>query len=471
MVTPMRTVPVAAILIGVLAFAFSPLRAAQGRPVATGQSQAAESTAASQTIATYCAGCHNGVTRSPSGALLDRFDPARMSENVETWTRAYRQLQAGTMPPVGAPRPDRPAYAALLTSIEAGLGVNEERRQGVPVDRAAPPPDASSPEIAERLARLLWNSEPDASLLDDAQQSRLTNPATLERHVTRMLDDERARAFVARFFVPWLGLDQLEKANPGKAFFPDYDVSLRDAMVKETELFLLSQLREDRDPIELWSATYTFVNDQLARHYGVAGVTDAEFRRVTSVPERAGLLGQGSILMVTSRHGNENAYTSPANRALWVRKHFLGAAAPMPFPNAQPVKPELPITPQTRTLPAQPCVNCHRNFFPLGYALENFDPIGRWRTADQAGPVDASGTFVDGTPTNGVVQLRNVLLERPDAFRTTITEQLLAYSAGRPVIASRMTPETLVPARQILRSVDAVRWSSIIAGVVRSKPL
>jgi hypothetical protein len=317
----------------------------------------------------------------------------------------------------------------------------------------------------------LWNSEPDASLLDDAQQSRLTNPATLERHVTRMLDDERARAFVARFFVPWLGLDQLEKANPGKAFFPDYDVSLRDAMVKETELFLLSQLREDRDPIELWSATYTFVNDQLARHYGVAGVTGAEFRRVTSAPERAGLLGQGSILMVTSRHGNENAYTSPANRALWVLKHFLGAAAPMPFPNAQPVKPELPITPQTRTLPAQPCVNCHRNFFPLGYALENFDPIGRWRTADQAGPVDASGTFVDGTPTNGVVQLRNVLLERPDAFRTTITEQLLAYSAGRPVIASRMTPETLVPARQILRSVGAVRWSSIIAGVVRSKPL
>jgi hypothetical protein len=479
MVTPMRIVPVAAILIGVLAVGFSTLRAAQGKP----DPSAAGSTAASQTIATYCAGCHNGVMRSPSGALLDQFDPARIAENPDAWTRAYRQIQAGTMPPVGAPRPDRKVYDALLTSIEASLGVvNEERRQGVPVDRAAPPSDASSQEIAERLARLLWNSTPDTALRDDAERNRLTDPARLEEQVTRMLSDDRARAFVERFFFPWLGLDQLAKANPDKAFFPDYDVSVRDAMAKETELFLLSQLREDRDPIELWSATYTFVNEPLARHYGVFGVTGAEFRRVASTPERAGLLGQGSILMVTSRHpqgtapsgsgrqGTENAYTSPANRALWVRRHFLGAAAPMPFPGAQPVKPELPITPQTRTLPAQPCVNCHRNFFPLGYALENFDPIGRWRTEDQAGPVDASGTFVDGTPTDGVVQLRSVLLLRPDAFRTTITEQLLAYADGRPVSASRMPPDTLVRARQILRSVTPARWSAIIAGIVRTKP-
>jgi hypothetical protein len=478
MVTPMRIVPVAAILIGVLAVGFSPLRAAQGTP----QSQAAQSTAASQTVSTYCAGCHNSVMRSPSGALLDQFDPARISENPDTWTRAYRQIQAGTMPPVGAPRPDRTVYDALLTSIEAGLGANEERRQGVPVDRAAPSSDASSQEIAERLARLLWNTAPDTALREDAERNSLTDPATVEEQVTRMLGDDRARAFVERFFFPWLGLDQLAKADPDKAFFPDYDVSLRDAMAKETELFFLSQLREDRDPIELWSAKYTFLNEPLARHYGVPGVTGAEFRRVASSPERAGLLGQGSILMVTSRHqqgtapsgsgrqGTENAYTSPANRALWVRRHYLGASPPMPFPGAQPVKPELPITPQTRTLPAQPCVNCHRNFFPLGYALENFDPIGRWRTRDQAGPVDASGTFVDGTPTNGVVELRDVLLTRPDAFRTTITEQLLAFADGKPVSASRMPPDTLVRARQILRSATPTRWSSLIAGIVRTKP-
>ena len=288
-----------------------------------------------------------------------------------------------------------------------------------------------------------------------------------------MLDDERARAFVARFFFPWLGLDQLGKADPDKTHFPDYDVSLRDAMATETELFLLSQLREDRDPIELWNANYTFLNEQLARHYGVAGVTGAQFRRVAlSTPERAGLLGQGSVLMVTSRHqhGTDAGYTSPATRAIWVRMHFSGQPPPRPFPGAQPVKPELPITPQTRTLPAQPCVNCHRNFFPLGYALENFDPIGRWRTHDQAGPVDASGTFVDGTPTNGVVELRNVLLQRPDAFRTTITEQLLVYASGKPVSASRTAPDTLVRARQILRSATPTRWSSIIAAIVRTKP-
>jgi hypothetical protein len=132
------------------------------------------------------------------------------------------------------------------------------------------------------------------------------------------------------------------------------------------------------------------------------------------------------------------------------------------------VKPELPITPQTRALPAEPCVNCHRNFFPLGYALEHFDPIGRWRTRDQAGAVDASGAFVDGTSTNGVVELRNVLLQRPDAFRTTVTEQLLIYAANKPVNASRVTPDTLIRARQVLHSATPARWSSIIAGIVRT---
>jgi hypothetical protein len=149
--------------------------------------------------------------------------------------------------------------------------------------------------------------------------------------------------------------------------------------------------------------------------------------------------------------------------------HFSGAAPPRPFPGAQPVDPALPTTPQTRALPAQPCVNCHRNFFPLGYALENFDPIGRWRTHDQAGPVDASGAYVDGSRTNGVVELRNVLLQRSEAFRTTITENLLVYASGRPVSPSSTGPGTLVRARQILRGAKPVRWSSIIAGVVRAK--
>jgi hypothetical protein len=456
----------AVILVGVFATGWSSLRADQSTeqravpvPVAGG-SRTIESPEASTVVRTYCAGCHNGVMMSPSGALLDQFDTSRIADKPETWIKAYRQLQAGTMPPVGARRPARPGYDAVLTAIETALGGD------------AAPADASSREIATRLALLLWNSPPDASLLHDAEGNGLANAATLQRQITRMLDDERAAAFVSRFFFPWLGLDQLAKADPDKAAFPDYDVSLRDAMAKETELFLLSQLREDRDPIELWNADYTFLNEQLARHYGVAGVAGAEFRRVRfAAPERAGLLGQGSVLMVTSRHQPGNGpFTSPAARSIWVRLHFLGAAPPRAFPGAQPVRPDLPITPQTRALPAEPCVNCHRNFFPLGYALENFDPIGRWRTEDQIGPVDASGSFVDGTSTNGVVELRNVLLQHADAFRTTITEKLLAYASDKPVNASRMTPDTLIHARQILRSLTPARWSSIIAGVVRAKP-
>jgi hypothetical protein len=398
--------------------------------------------------------------RSPSGALLDQFDVAAISREPDTWARAYRQLQAHTMPPVGAPRPDRRGYDALLTSIEAALGAH-----------APPPSDLGDREVADRLARLLWSSAPDASLLDDARRERLRSRPVLERQITRMLGDDRARAFVAAFFVPWLGLDQLVKSDPDPRHFPGFDVALRDALAMETEMFLLSQLREDRDPIDLWRSNYTFLNERLARHYGVPGVSGPNFRRVVlTTPERAGLLGHGSVHMVTSRHqrGTDAAYTSPASRAIWVRLRFLGAPPPHPFPGAEPVKPELPITPQTRTLAATPCLNCHRNFFPLGYALEHFDPIGRWRTHDQAGPVDASGAFVDGTPTNGVVELRHVLLQRPDAFRTTITERLLVYAAGQPVKASRMaSPGTLVRARQILRGTAPARWSAIIAEVVR----
>jgi hypothetical protein len=234
-------------------------------------------------------------------------------------------------------------------------------------------------------------------------------------------------------------------------------------------LFLLSQLRDDRDPLEIWSAGYTFLNEQLARHYGVPGVSGPQFRRVPlSSPERAGLLGHGSILMLTSRHqqGVDAAYTTPATRAKWVRLHFLGAPLPDGFPGAQPVKPELPITSQTRSLPVEPCVNCHRNFFPLGYALENFDPLGRWRTQDQIGPVDASGAFVDGTPINGAPDLRQVLLQWPDAFRTTITEKLLVYVATGAITPSSGSPDTLFRARQILRGMPNPRWSTLIAAIV-----
>jgi hypothetical protein len=432
---------------------------ASGTFVLRGQST---SNPVSKMVDTYCSGCHNGIMRSPSGVLLDQFDAGHISASPDVWSRAFRQLQAGTMPPVGAPRPDRATYDAVLASIERDLNV-----------LAKPAVAADGQEIATRLATLLWNSAPDASLLQDAQGNHLSDPATLERQIRRMLADDRAQAFVSRFFFPWLQLDKLADADPDKKYFPDYDPSLRDSLAKETELFLLSQLRDDRDPIELWSANYTFLNEQLAKHYDIPGVSGPQFRRVSlSKPERAGLLGQGSILMVTSRHqhGVDAAYTTPATRGVWIRRHFLGVPPPNPFPNAQPVKPELPITPQTRALPANPCVTCHRNFFPLGYALENFDPLGRWRTQDQAGPIDASGAFVDGASTNGVVELRQVLLQRPDAFRTTITEKLLVYSSTGSVAASSGTSETLIRARQILGAMEKPHWSALIAATVQTKP-
>ena len=418
--------------------------------------QTAPKSAVANLVDAYCSSCHNGSMRSPSGVLLDQFDAAHIADRPDVWSRAYRQLQAGTMPPVGAPRPDQKTYNAVLKSIEQQFPSRID---------ATPHEFPTSGQIAERLAKLLWNGAPDEPLLQDAQRNRLIEPPVLERHIHRMLADERAETFVSKFFFPWLGLDKLSTADPDKKLFPDYDPSLCDAFQKETQLFLLSQLRDDRDPVELWSANYTFLNDQLAQHYNVANIEGPQFRKVTlQSPERAGLLGQGSVLMATSRHGADSAYTSPASRSVWIRLHFLGAPPPMPFPGAQPVKPELPITPQTRTLPLEPCVTCHRNFFPLGYALENFDPLGRWRTQDQIGPVDASGTFVDGTPTNGVVELRKVLLQRPEAFRTTITEGLVNYAAGKP---PARIPDSLFRARQILGDLQRPRWSAIIAGVVR----
>jgi len=240
-------------------------------------------------------------------------------------------------------------------------------------------------------------------------------------------------------------------------------------MATETTLFIRSQLREDADPIALWNADYTFLNEALARHYGITGVDGPEFRRVPlKTPERYGLLGQASILMITSRHNDGPAYTSPAARSMWIRNHFLGAPAPRPFPGAQPVSPDRPITPQTRTLPDSPCLRCHQNFFPLAYPLENFDAIGRWRTVGEGRlAIDASGSLPGGTAFNGVSGLRNALLGRPDVFVGTLTEKLLTYALGRGV-DYRDAPAV----RQIRRDAetDHYRISTLMLAIARSTP-
>jgi hypothetical protein len=196
-----------------------------------------------------------------------------------------------------------------------------------------------------------------------------------------------------------------------------------------------------------------------------------------SGPERAGLLGQGSILTINSHADTSQVMgapaASPATRGKWIRKHFLGVNTPMPFPNTFARQAGMPLAKQTRALPASPCTNCHRNFFPLGYALENFDPLGRWRTMDGGEPVDASGAMVDGTRFNGAVEFRQALLEHSDAFRTTLTERLLAYAVkGRAGISQATAPEDMPVVRAILRDAESrnYRWSALIAGVVRNAP-
>ncbi len=288
-----------------------------------------------------------------------------------------------------------------------------------------------------------------------------------------MLADQKIAAFVDGFFDSWLGLDQLATMPADAAAFPEFDPALRRALKRETELFVESQLRDDRPAIELWTAKYTYLNDRLARHYGIPNVTGPEFRRVTlDGTGRAGLLGQGSFLIVTSMLTEHPSLgepsTSPANRARWIRTHFLGLQLRDPLPKPSPLLKGVLLSEQLRSLPDPSCEACHANFLPLGYALENFDTLGRWRAEADHEPIDVSGAMADGTEFTGPDGLRRVLLERRDAFYTTITERLLAYAlAGKPGLA-QPTPAARMPAvRAILREAEhqGYTWSSLIAGI------
>ena len=404
-------------------------------------------------LQTYCEGCHN-QNGAQAGLALDKLNADPVSANADSWERVLRQLRARTMPPVGSPRPNQATYESVISSLAGALD------RGKPVK-----PQPGDSEIATRLATLLWNGPPDQQLLDDAKKGRLKNPAILEQQVRRMLTDPKSKAFITGFFDPWLQLERLENVKPDPQAFPDFDESLRQALRQETELFVESQLHDDRDPLDLWSANYTFVNERLARHYGIPQITGSEFRKVPSpAPERAGLLGQGSILTITA-HSESNSIvgaptTSPAARGAWIRRHFLGVNTPPPAPNVPNPQKGIPLTVQSRTFPASPCMNCHRNFFPLGYGLESFGPLGQSRTQEGAYPVDASGAMVDGTAFNGAAELRRALFERSDAFHTTITEKLLAYAVkGQP---------DMTVVRAVLRDAEPknYRWSALVAGIV-----
>jgi Protein of unknown function (DUF1592)/Protein of unknown function (DUF1588)/Protein of unknown function (DUF1585)/Protein of unknown function (DUF1595) len=326
-------------------------------------------------------------------------------------------------------------------------------------------------ELASRLSFFLWSSIPDEELLTLAEQRKLSDPATLERQVRRMLADERSNALVSNFAGQWLHLRNVRTVQPNSDEFPDFDDNLRQAFRRETELLVESLIRDDRNVLDLLRADYTFVNERLARHYGIPGIYGSRFRRVSVTDEaRRGLLGHGSVLSVTS-HAER---TSPVLRGKWVLENLLGLPVPPP-PGDVPQLQAAGEGEKPRTLREQmalhrvspTCASCHKVMDPVGFALENFDVVGAWRTEEPGGPIDASGQLADGRQVDGVVTLRKAILDKPEIFVTTMTEKMMIYALGRGVDVPDM------PAvRRVVRESKAqdYRFSSIVMGIVRSVP-
>jgi hypothetical protein len=319
----------------------------------------------------------------------------------------------------------------------------------------------------------LWSSIPDDLLLSLAESGKLKDPAILAEQVFRMLADPRSSALVTNFAAQWLYLRNIHSKTPDPRLFPEFDENLRQAFLKETELFLESTLREDQSVLRLLDANYTFLNERLARHYGVPNVYGSHFRRVTLGPEfeaRRGLLGHGSLLTVTS-YGNR---TSVVLRGKWLLENILGAPPPPPPPNAPSLDdsatagkplPLRQLMEQHRKNPG--CASCHASIDPLGFALENFDAVGRWRTADAGTPIDMSATLPDGRQLSGPSGLRNMLLGQPEDFAYVVAERMLTYALGRGLEYYD------VPAvRKIVREAarEDYRWSSFILATAKSIP-
>jgi len=328
-------------------------------------------------------------------------------------------------------------------------------------------------ELATRLSFFLWSSIPDDELLDLAEASRLGRPDVLARQVRRMIDDPRSDAFVRNFAGQWLHLRNLPGLVPDSELFPDFDDNLRRAFRREAELFFESVLREDRNVLDLLLAEDTFVNERLARHYGIPGVFGSDFRRVRLVEDaRRGLLGKGAVLLATS-HPNS---TSPVLRGKWILENVLGAPPPPPpadvdtsLAEGEPGAP--PRTMRERLEQHREnavCAGCHRMMDPIGFALENFDATGGWRTVDDVGhALDPADVLFDGTPVAGVTDLRRALVRRPDVFVQTLTEKLLIYALGRG-----LTYEDMPIVRTIVDDARRgdYRFTALLSSIVNSVP-
>ena len=327
-------------------------------------------------------------------------------------------------------------------------------------------------ELANRLSFFLWSSIPDDELLNIAIRGELKQPAVLQKQVRRMLADQRSEALVNNFAEQWLYLRNLASANPDMRTFPDFDDNLRQSLRRETELFFESIMREDRSVLDLLRANYTFVNERLARHYGIPNIYGSRFRRVAFGPDdhRGGLLSQGSILTVTSYATR----TSPVIRGKWILANILGTPPPPPPANVPALK-EAGETGKILTVRERlaehranaACAGCHKLMDPIGFSLENFDAVGRWRSAENGTPVDAGGGLPDGSTFNGVAGLKNALLARPELFVSTTAEKMLTYAVGRGMEDYDAPAVRKIEAEA--RTSD-YRFSALVLGVVNSVP-
>ena len=364
--------------------------------------------------------------------------------------------------------------AGIERAVEA-LVVSPQFLFRVEHDPEATPPGGvyhvSDLELASRLSFFLWSSIPDDELIDLAAAGKLRNPTVLDQQVRRMLADRRSQALVSSFGAQWLLLRNLSALTPDPKLDPDFDDGLRRAFRRETELLLDSIVREDRSVLDLLTVDYTFLNERLARHYGIRGVRGAHFRRVTLEDERRrGLLGHGGILAVTAFPNR----TSPVLRGKWVLENVLGAPLPEPPPDVPALEDSSPdpaasMRERVAKHRANPvCASCHVVMDPIGLSLEAFDFLGRWRTVDASGvPIDLSGTLPDGTAYDGPTGLRHALVERPEQFVTTLLEKLLAYALGRGVEST-----DYAAVRRIRRdaAADDYRFSSLVRGIATSVP-
>jgi hypothetical protein len=358
------------------------------------------------------------------------------------------------------------ALRSILVSPEFLFRVEQDPAGAAP-NTAYP---VSCLELATRLSFFLWSSIPDDELLDAAIAGKLEQPEVLEKQVRRMLTDERSRALVNNFADQWLYLRNLSSATPDMRLFATFDDNLRQAFRKETELLFESIMREDRSVLDLLRADYTFVNERLAKHYGIPNVYGSRFRRVTVGLERGGLLRQGSILTVTSYATR----TSPVKRGSWVLGNILGMPPPPPPPNVPALKDNTGIDKiqsmreriaAHRANPA--CAGCHQLMDPVGFAFENYDAIGRWRLTEDGAPINTEGGLPDGSKFEGVAGLQQALMKHPDVFATTFTEKLITYALGRGV-----EYYDGLAVRRIVADARAndFRFSSFILGIIKSTP-